>query len=95
MFIQDIYQASYLRYSLPDFRSKQKVQGKVGLLGGTDGNIITPGSLTAENLKFNDYFSSAFTREDIRSLPVPEPKFKVRESIILFRKINCNPRNGR
>ena len=31
-------------------RSKQKVQDKVGPLNGTDGNIITEGFLTAENL---------------------------------------------
>ena len=32
----------------------------------------------AENL--NEYFSSVFTREDISALPVPETKFKGRES---------------
>ena len=28
----------------------------------------------------NDYFSSVFTREDISALPIPETKFKGRES---------------
>ena len=32
----------------------------------------------AENL--NEYFSSAFTREDISALPVPAAKFEGRES---------------
>ena len=58
-------------------RSKQKVQDKVGPLEGSDGNIITEGFLTAENL--NEYFSSVFTREDISTLPVLETKFEGRE----------------
>ena len=58
-------------------RSKEKVQDKVGLLGGSDGNIITEGFLMAENL--NEYFSSVFTREDISILPVFETKFEGRE----------------
>ena len=59
-------------------RSKQKVQDKVGPLEDSDGNIITGGFLMAENL--NEYFSSVFTREDISALPVPDTKFKGRES---------------
>ena len=59
------------------FRSKQKVQDKVGPLEGSDGNIITEGFLMAENL--NEYFSSVFTREDISTLPVLETKFEGRE----------------
>ena len=37
-------------------RNKQKIQDKVGPLEGSNGNIITQGFLTAENL--NEYFSS-------------------------------------
>ena len=54
------------------------VQGKVGPLEGSDGNIITEGFVMAENL--NEYFSSVFTRIDISALPVPETKFEGRES---------------
>ena len=59
-------------------RSKQKVQDKVGPLEDSGGDVITEGFLMAENL--NEYFSSVFTREDINALPVPETKFKGRES---------------
>ena len=58
-------------------RNKQKVQDKVGPVEGSDGNIITEGFLMAENL--NEYFSSLFTREYIRLLPVLETKFEGRE----------------
>ena len=60
------------------FRSKQKVQDKVGPLEGSDANIITEGFLKAENL--NKYFRSVFTREDTSILPVLETKFEERES---------------
>ena len=45
-------------------------QNKVGPLEDSAGNII----LMAEDL--NGYFSSASTREDISSLPVPDTKFQ-------------------
>ena len=54
-------------------RSKQNVLDKVGPLEDNAGNIITQGFVMAEEL--NMHFSSAFTREDICSLPVPETKF--------------------
>ena len=54
------------------------MQGKVGHLVGSDGNIITEEFLMAENV--NDCVSYVFTMEDIRALPVPETKFKGRES---------------
>ena len=59
-------------------RSKEKIQDKVGSLEGSDGNIITEAFLMSENL--NEYFSSVFTRDDIRILPVHENKFAGRES---------------
>ena len=49
---------------------KQIFQDIVGNLEGSDGNIITEGFFTAQNL--NEYFSSVFTREDMSALPVPE-----------------------
>ena len=61
-------------------RSKQKVQGMVGLLEGSDGNVITEVVSMAENL--NEYFRSVFTREDISILPVLETKFE-RESLTI------------
>ena len=54
-------------------RSKQNVRDTVGPLEDNAGNIITQGSLMAEEL--NMHFSSVFTREDTCSLPVPETKF--------------------
>ena len=45
----------------------------MGPLENNAGNIITQGFLMAEGL--NMHFSSVFTREDTRSLPVPETKF--------------------
>ena len=54
-------------------RSKQNVRDKVGPLEDNTGNIITQGFLMAEEL--NMHFSSAFTREDTCSLPVPETTF--------------------
>ena len=54
-------------------RSKQTVRYKVGPLVDNAGNIITEGVLMAEEL--NMHFSSVLTREDTRSLPVPETKF--------------------
>ena len=46
----------------------------------------------AEHL--NEYFSSVFIREDIRSLPAPEVKYIRGERIRLFRTNNCNFNNG-
>ncbi len=43
-------------------------------MGDNFGNIITQGSLMAEEI--NMHFSSVFTREHTSSLPVPETKFK-------------------
>ena len=54
-------------------RSKQNVRDKVGPLEDNAGDKITEGILMAEEL--NMHFSSVFTREDTRSLPVPETKF--------------------
>ena len=56
---------------------KHIFQDIVGHLEGSDGNIITEGFFTAQNL--NGYFSSVFTREDMSALPVPEIKFDGRE----------------
>ena len=53
--------------------SKQKVRDKVGPLENKRGNIISDGFQMAEVL--NEYFCSAFTTEDISSLPVPFTKF--------------------
>ena len=55
-------------------RSKQKVRYKVGPLENNSGNIISDGFQMADVL--NEYFSSVFTTEDIRSLPVPFTKFE-------------------
>ena len=55
-------------------RSKQKVRDKVGPLENNSENIISDGFQMAEVL--NEYFSSAFTTEDISSLPVPLTKFE-------------------
>ena len=55
-------------------RSKHKVRDKVGPLENNRGNIISDGFQMAEVL--NEYFSSVFTTEDIRSLPVPFTKFE-------------------
>ena len=54
-------------------RSKQNVRDRIGPLEESAGNIITQGVLMAEEL--NMHFSSVFTREDTRSLPVPETPF--------------------
>ena len=54
-------------------RSKQNVGDKVGPLEDNAGDIITGGFLMAEELHI--HFSSVVTREDTRSLPVPETKF--------------------
>ena len=74
--------AFYIKHDSKSFyayvRSKQKVQGKVGPLEGSDGNIITEVVLMAENL--NEYFRSVFTREDISILPVLETKFEGKAS---------------
>ena len=59
-------------------RSKQKVRDKVGPLENNSGNIISDGFQMAEVL--NEYFSSAFTTEDISSLPVPSTKFESNKS---------------
>ena len=59
-------------------RSKQKVRDKVGPLENNSGNIISDGFQMAEVL--NEYFSSAFTTEDISSLPVPFTKFESNKS---------------
>ena len=55
-------------------RSKQNVRDKVGPLEDNAGIKVTQGCLMAEEL--NMHFSSVFTREDTRSLPVPETKFE-------------------
>ena len=55
-------------------RSKQNVKDKVGPLEDSAGNIVSQGFLMAEDL--NGYFSSAFTKEDISSLPVADAKFQ-------------------
>ena len=54
-------------------RSKQKIRDKVGPMENNRGNIISAGFQMAEVL--NEYVSSVFTTEDIRSLPVPFTKF--------------------
>ena len=59
-------------------RSKQKVRDKVGPLENNRGNIISDGFQMEEVL--NEYFSSVFTTEDIRALPVPFTKFKGNKS---------------
>ena len=53
-------------------RSKQKVRDKVRSLENNSENIISDGFQMAEVL--NEYFSSAFTTENISSLPVPFTK---------------------
>ena len=62
-------------------RSKQNVQGKVGPLEDSAGNIISQGCLMAEDL--NGYFSPVFTRENISSLSVPDAKFQEAKSYYL------------
>ena len=59
-------------------RSKQKVRHKVGPLENNRGNLISDGFQMADVL--NEYFSSVFTTEDIRSLPVPFTKFEGNKS---------------
>ena len=59
-------------------RSKQKVRDKVGPLKNSAGNVISDGFQMAEDL--NEYFSSVFTKEDIRSLPLPARNFEGDES---------------
>ena len=59
-------------------RSKQKVRDKVGPLENNRGNIISDGFQMVEVL--NEYFSSVFTTENIRSLPVPFIKFEGNKS---------------
>ena len=58
-------------------RSKQKDEGKVGPLEGSDGHLIKEGFLMAEHL--NEYFSSVITTEHINALPVADTKFKGRD----------------
>ena len=53
---------------------KQKVRDHVRPLENNSGNIISDGFQMAEVL--NEYFSSVFTTEDIRSLPVPFTKYE-------------------
>jgi len=43
-------------------------------------NMISQVFLIAEDL--NEYFTLVFTREETRSLPLPEAKFKVAESCL-------------
>ena len=71
-----------LPYALPvvitEVDLRRKLGDKVGLLEGSDGNVITEEFLMADNL--NEYFSSVFTREAISILPVLETKFEWRVS---------------
>ena len=53
--------------------NRSKVQSKVGPLKDPDGNVQTDDSAQAKIL--NDKFSTAFTRENTSSLPIPEQLF--------------------
>ena len=51
--------------------SRCKVQSRVGPLKDVNGHVQTDDSIQAKIL--NNQFSSAFTKEDLSYLPVPEP----------------------
>ena len=61
-------------------RSKQNVRDKVGPLEDSAGIIISQGFSNTEDL--NGYFSSAFSIEDVNSLPVPDRNFRRRNRSI-------------
>jgi hypothetical protein len=81
--------------------SKTKIKDTIRALKKTDGNIATDGQ-TISNL-LNDYFSSVFTKEDLKNVPIFEhitdtqclsPKFDERTIESKLKNLNINKSCG-